>query len=609
MMSPLHSPSRPSRPARVVARFAVLAVLVLSALPGGRARADAAAALEAAPAGSHMVLVIRSLSGGSEKLAALNEALGLDAQELGDMLARFKAEAGAINGLDDDGAMLVVVPNISALTAPEQTRPVLVLAPVSDYAAFVGNYGGKAGDDATASLTMPGGQSAFARSSGGYAVLSPNQAAVEAYAPAGGEAAAALATKLGPAGQRALISSDAALFLDIESMAPVLNPLLEVGIAQAEAEADEMAQMGVDEQTIRSMKDAFEMYAALARALLRDASSALVALDLSDAGNGLSMTLQFKDDSPLARMFPGGGEGPTGMLSDLPDQPYIFAGAIDARAMDVPAMVEAMLEHMPEHDDDEMVALTRQSLPMVRQLKGWAGALYAPAPGGAMGMFNMLQVVYAEDAEQYRAQNRQYLEGMDGLTTPAGAEGDITFSAMYQDKAMEIEGIAVDQYNVTMQLPPAMQQQMMPMMMFLGGSGIGGYIATKGDAVVSTTVTDPNLITAGLKAVGRGAGIGTDPTLAEQRRAALPENLAAEGYLSLAGIIRTANPMLQMFGVPEVQTPADLPPIAFGLGIEDSGLAYRLYVPNATVKFLIDEARNLQNQQPQQQRGAQPAPF
>jgi len=585
----------PFAPARFGLLGPVIAAVLLALLIARPApAADPTAALEAAPADAHLVLVIPSLSGGSEKLAAMNEALGLDVPELRDVLGRFKTESGAIHGLDDEGAMLIVVPNVSALTVPGPTKPLLVLAPVTDYQAFIGNYEvvTEEGSD-IATLTLPRGQTAYARSVEGHAVLCPVKAAAEAYQPAGGEGAAAMAGKLGAAGGRTLAEADAALYLDLEAMAPVLTPLIDVGLQQANAQARQMGQMGMDAEAVKSMQASYAMYAGVAKAVLRDAAGGLMALSLTPRGNAMSFAVQFKPDTPLARMFPGGGDGPTTMLADLPDKPYIFAGAMDAQAMDMGLIVEELLKHLPAEEEAGMLKMTRQSLPMLKDVKGWAGAFYAPAPGGAMGMFNMLQVAYVEDAAAYLKQTRQQTQQMDGMTMPAGVGGQMTFRTTYQEKAMEIEGTPVDQYSVTMQLPPDMQQSMTWLLMMMGGSGYGGYIAAKDNAVISTTVTDPNLITAGLKAVGAGAGIGADPALAELRQDALPEALAMEGYLSLVGIARTANPMMQMFGMPAVNVPADLPPIAFGLGVENSGLAYRMYVPNATVKFLIDEGRKL----------------
>lgn len=596
---------------RIHARARCLFVVGLTMLVVAAARpapaADAAAALEAAPADAHMVVVIPSLSGGSEKLAAMRDALGLEVAELRDVLGRFKTESGAIKGLDDDGAMLIVVPNVSALTVPGPTKPILVITPVTDYDAFISNYEVTTEDgSAVAQLTLPQGQTAYAKRAEGYAILSPVKAAAEAYEPASGAGAEAMVSKLGTTGGKALSTADIAVYFDMQGMAPVLIPLIDVGLQQAHAQADQLAQMGVDDATVRSMKDSYAMYAAVAKTILRDASGGLMTMGLTPKGNAMSFGLQFKTDSPLAKMFPGGGNGPGAMLADLPDKPYIFAGAADAKAMDMGLIVEELLKHLPQ-EDAGMLEMTRESLPMLKDVKGWAGAFYAPAPGGAMGMFNMLQIAYVDDPAAYIRQTRTQTEKMNGMTMPAGAGGEMTFNTTYQEKAMEIEGTAVDQYSVTMVLPPDMQQSMMPLMMIMGGSGYGGYIAAKENAVISTTVTDPNLITAALKAVGTGAGIGADPALAELRKDALPEGLAMEGYLSFIGIARTANPMMQMFGMPAINVPADLPPVAFGLGVEDQGLTYRIYVPHATVKFLIDEASKFQGAMQGGPGG--PAPF
>ena len=76
--------------------------------------------------------------------------------------------------------------------------------------------------------------------------------------------------------------------------------------------------------------------------------------------------------------------------------------------------------------------------------------------------------------------------------------------------------------------------------------------------------------------------------------------------------------MAAMFGMPAVQAPADLPPVAAGLGIQGNSSAARLYVPNETTKFIIDTIKDVQAQMmggmggpggPPQGGGAPPPPF
>jgi len=588
---------------------ALAALALLLSLPAAPARAaDTAKALEAAPADAHIVFVVPSLSAASDKVGALNKALGLNVAEMDNFLGKLKSEAGAINGVDDEGAMLIVLPNIgAAMMGQGDNPPMVMLVPVTDYDAFIGNYNPVTEDGSKiASLTMPEGQPGYAKQVGTFAAMGPLRAAVEGYEPGGADAAQGIMAKLGTLGGRAAAGADALAYFDLEAMAPVLTPLVDLGLAQFNQQMDQMAQFGMDAQQVKMQKDMMAMYAAVGKLILRDASAAAIGATMADKGNGVAMTVQFKPDTQLAQMFPGGGQGPTRLLTDLPDRPYIVAAAMDTRAMDMGAIADQVLQRIPDGEANPMMAMYKDSLPMAKQIDGMAVAFYAPQPGGAMGILNILQIAYAKDADKLKDLNKKYIESMNNLAVPAGPDGQMKFTTTYNTDAMKIEGVDVDQYQVTMNFPPQMAQQMGMMTMILGGSGYGGYIATKDNAMVSTMVTDPNLITAGLKAVGGGAGIGADTRLAELRKEALPEKLAAEGYLSFTGIGQLANQFLPMFGMPPINVPAEIQPIAFGMGVEDAGVSVHYYVPNATVKFLIDEGKKFA---PMGGPGGGPPPF
>ncbi len=565
---------------------------LLATIGAAPVRADVSKALEAAPSNAHMVFVIPNLTQLNDKVSGLNRALGLNVAEMDNFLVKMKAEAKAVNGVDDNGSMVIILPDVASamMGGGGAEPPMLMLIPVTDYDAFIGNYQPVTEDgNPIATLTMTQGQPAFAKKAGSHAVLSPLRAVTEAYEPGGAAGAKAIMTSLGKVGGAAATTAEVVMYFNLAAMSPTLSPMIDQGVAQANQELDQMAQFGMDPAMIKSQKDMLAMYASIGKMVLRDAAAGVATATMTDKGNGITYAIQFKDGTQLARMFPGGSNGPGKMLADLPDRAYIFAGAMDAKAINLGLISEELVKLIPE--GDQQMAMLRESLPMIKQLKGAAGAFYAPQRGGAMGILNVLQVAYVDDTAAYLTATKKQMDQMNGMAVPMGAGGEMKFATTYAENAMEIGGTQVDQYNVTMQFPPEIQQQMMPLMMVLGGSGYGGYIAAKGDAVVTTMVTDPQLITAGLEAIGGGAGLGADPKLAELRKEALPGALAAEGYFSFAGVGVLANQYLPMFGMPPINIPADLPPIAFGAVVEGGGASVRYYVPNATVKFLIDEGR------------------
>ena len=247
--------------------------------------------------------------------------------------------------------------------------------------------------------------------------------------------------------------------------------------------------------------------------------------------------------------------------------------------------------------------------------RGTASVFYAPEAAGMMtgGLFSTLTLYGTDDPAAFIAQQKANTQKLGELAVPLAAvdEGvedndpaaaddpaageaepqELRFDTTYAENALNIEGVKVDQYNITMRFPPSMTQQFNPMIAAMAGGGYGGYIAPKNDVVMVTTVTDPQFITRAINAVGSDEGIGTAGTLARLRDEQLPEDPMMELYISLDGLGRTANLFLPLLGAQEnIDLPADLPPIAMGAAADKNGqgVAFRLFVPAETVSFGVD---------------------
>ncbi len=577
---------------------AMLALMISAA----SARAQAPAALNQAPKDAQLVLVIPNLQSFSDKLANLKDQLNLPAPAMDDLLGEFKAEFGMDNGFDDNGSMLVVVEDLATALANGTQPAYVMLIPVTDYAAFIGNFNGQADGGLTA-LTMPGGQPGFAKQVGGFAVLSPDEIAVESYTP--GNDAAGYATKAGKLGGDYLSSGDAALFIDIEAMAPALKPVVAGMLDQAEMQAEMMEQQGFPESQTQSMKMMAQVYGAIADVVLDGADSLVKTFDLNDTGIGFTVAMQTKPGSELARLFPGGSADASQLLAMLPDNPYVFASAIDARAVDFVGLIQKFLGAVPDEGPMVgMVAIYKDMMPMLEQMNGVSSVMYPPDQDAMMagGFMNALTVYTVKDAAAFVEAQKVYMQKLNGLSVPMGLPMDggdppvMTFTTSYTENALEIEGVQVDQYQMQTNFPPEAMMEMGEMAGFMQmfAGGYNGYVATKGDKVIMTTALDPQLVTAGLAAADAAGGLGSAGPIAKERPAAIPPSGVMENYLSISGVAQTVNAFMGMMGMEPIQPPADLAPIAAGAGAADNGLAFRLYLPVDTIKFIADTAMQMQ---------------
>jgi len=595
-------------------------------------QAQIPAALSQAPQGAQLVVIVPSMTGLSGKLALLNQALGLEQAELTDAMGAFKAEVGIADGLNDAGSALLVVPDISAMFDNSAPDFVMVL-PVTDYQAFVANFQGIDSDgDEVFELTLPHGQQGYARESGGYAVIGEDLSVVQGYTPGGD--ADAIGGRIGELGLRYLGDCDAAVYLDLEALAPMLIQQIDGGLAEMNQNMNQLTEMGMmDPSGLEMIQAMTSLYGTAGKAMLNSAQGVVITLDISEHGVGITDAIQFKPDSPVAKYLPGGAGNTASLLARMPQGPYIMAAAFDAEAIAMGDLYAAAMAALPQ--DNAQLDLYRKALPLIKQMKQYAGVFYTPDPaalmGGGGGALNVLQSYTAQDSAEYLKQIKQYLTDLNGMSIPmavpmapgpqgqAGQPPAMSYITSYTDNALLLDGVQVDQYSMQLQMPQELMMQMGPaagfMQMF---TNINGYYADAGGHVLATTTLDQQLMARGLATDKTADGMGAGDVLAQVREQAIPPNCAAEIYISLAGITEMVSPFAMMFGMPAVEAPQDLPPIAMGLGIKGNSSAARFYVPNETTKFVIDTVNNLKAQmmggpggpgaQPQGP-GAPPPPF
>jgi hypothetical protein len=385
--------------------------------------------------------------------------------------------------------------------------------------------------------------------------------------------------------------------------------------------------MGVmDPSGLETMNAMMSLYASAAKAILESSEGVVFALDISEHGVGITKAANFKAGSSVMKYLPGGGGDTASILARLPQSSYIAAGAFDAKAIAVTELMEAAMNALPQ--DNPQLDLYRKAMPMVKQIQQYAGVLYTPDPGALMagtGALNMLQTYKVQDGADYLQQTKAYISSLNGTElpmampmAPGGQPPVMTYATSYTDNALQLDGVQVDQYSMQMQMPQEMMTQMGPaagfMTMF---TNFTGYAAQTDGYFLSTTTLDQQLMAKGLATGKTGDGMGAGDTLAIVREKAIPDGAVAEVYISLGGITETVGPMAMMFGMPAIEAPQDLPPIAMGMGLDGTSAAGRLYVPNDTTRFIIGTVKSVQEQmmggpggpgQPQGP-GAPPPPF
>lgn len=626
------------RPVRLIA----MGMFLLAVVSGAVAQnAPLPPALGLIPPDAPVAVIVPSLAGLSQKIARFNEeTLDSAAPFMADVLGMFKSMTGTNMGLDDNGTLMVIVLSTEGLVPapqpadgdaqpqhPRSEPPVVILAPMADYAGFVRSLGGNP-FEAVSAMNTPMGGRLFSKKIGNYAVLADSQKSVEAYQPPAKPDPNALTPVVGKAGARCLASSDAAVIVNMNALEPVIRPHFETAMAQITAEiAREIEQQQPDQLFMKPFAAAFvNLYADALNALLRDTSAVMMGMDIASPGIGLSYVAQFEPGSPTAKMFTHQGDA-AGLLARLGDQPYWLATSIDLRSIAMQTITETIRTRWPKApepanpQDPHSLENFMGSLGQIVNLyldatlhtKGFAGAYLIPAQPGMMGggLMNAVVLYETTNAQALLKAHQEYFQFMEKMMATANtieqaqhagppdgqAPSQPQITVKYTPNSLQLEGIQIDEYQMQYHLTPEMTQEMGPaapfFMMMTNGGNQAGYIAAKGQFVVMTTTRDAQLVQDTFAAAERGNGLGSAGPIAQVRKDGLPPNTVAEYYLSLPGIMGVMNPFLAMLGQMPMDVPQDLPPVAWGMSVEDHGVTSRLYVPAAVIrtgKDMVDQA-------------------
>jgi len=569
-----------------------LALAVAALSWASPARADVGEVLDAAPLGSQVVVVVPSLQALSDAGAKLNTELALNNPMLGDMLTMMKMMGGMQQGLDDAGPMMVALPTVMAMAGGQGQPPVLMFMPVTDYDAFVGNFGAGGGGE-IASIMMPGGQPGFAKRSGGFAVMSPMRGMVEQYQPGG--AGAALLEKVGPAGADAMDDSAVSLLIDIESIAPMLMPMVDMGLATAQMQMQEEA---ADNPQAAQAAQMMQIGGDATRAVLNGMRGLAISLDADDAGIALRMTTQMKPDSGLAKALPGGADQRVSeLLSRVPDSPYLVASSYDMKAINMAMMIEAMAEAMPEDmAGGSMKQLYADMVPLIEDINAASVVWYTPAQDDGQldpaSMYRTVMVVDSDDPASTRGAMGQYIASINGVELPAGAMPDgqpmtMSYKTAHTGEAMNLDGHVVDTYSFEMVFPPEMMQQMGPMAgMMQGFSSYSGYIAQTEGGVIATTSMDQALLESAIAAQADGGLGGSASVSAAMQR--VPASPVMVTLVSVQGIVD----MAAAAGMP-MAAEEPLSPIVVAMGVEDAAGDFVIDVPFDSAAFIGQTAQQV----------------
>lgn len=607
----------------------VLVAVVLLTFSGLSLRAEAqapewvTAALNLAPADTEMLVIVPDMARLSDRLAAMSEELTLPYPDLDDALGAFKRKSGMLDGVNDAGVMMMAIDGLERIEAADASPRVRVLMPVSDYAAFVGQFGGDAAAD-VAELQLAGGERGYAKKLDGYALFTGGREAVADYTP--GQGAEGLLAKIGALGGGALADADAAAVIDLTQTADANPQLVEAGLRLASDTLKGLmrppAPPANDAQPLRNRRPrpaaggndastgaALGQFGSLftnltENQMLRDGLTAMMdesegmvlAGELGRGDTAVTLAFQLKEDAEASTIFKSSSDETGKLLGALPDRPYLLAVAADGEAMDMPALLNLVVADAA--DAGPIVRLKAQALPLAEQINAVAAAIYTPADNAIYSgsLLNAAVHYRVDDGPKFIEDLTAYFHGLNQLD--AGPDGT-TYQSDYMANALRLaDDVSVDQFKLNPIIPPSTLRAMPLTTQVLLSSmfPMNGYVAAKGNDVVLVTSLDTQQISRALEALDQKAGLGSAADIAGRRDRTMPPGAVMETYVSVSGLAGLGDLVLPTLGLPGLPPAGDPPPMSLGIGVEGRSVAFRLDLPDDSMRYLIQSTTLLSEQ-------------
>ncbi len=583
---------------RHMRRTAVLAVTLAICL----AQWANAQAVKQLPADTLVLLKVTNLKQTSDKVNKLLNTLGV-AQLAGiqDPLEMVKAEMGITKGLKEDGEMVFAYIDPKS-TGVDEDESMVILLPVSDYQAFLGNFGEVKTEGAVSEGKIKN-DPAFIAQWGEYAALSPIKAMI-ATAPA---SALVIAEALGGD----MTKSDAIVYANIEKLRPLLMPQIEKAKSEGIAEMErELAGNEQQKKFAPVAKAAATQGFGAIEAFFRDSNAAAISINLSDEGIALNVIANFVPGTYLGKTVASVKGTDEALVKGLPAGEYLLYGGM---TMDSDAagqvlvdfagpIVKAFADAQPEQagQADKLMAASLQYLKAAKR-----SSFGLVAPAGQLGQEAILQMVQVTTGDPAAIK--------DSVKTMAEIQGQL-FGQMqqgtmtYTEGAKTVGGVAFDQATVKLDTTPpaaaanetpeqaqarqratrAAAQMQQAMAMIYGPGGMNQYNAVVGDKfIVGSGVTD-ELLGKLVDSAKADTDLLATKAYVQPVTRALPANRCAVVYIPLDQWAKTGTTYAGMMGFPvQLQLPPDLPPIGVAVTTQGPQLRIESFIPVDLLQSLI----------------------
>ena len=543
--------------------IALLIVLLLS----GTAMGALPDILGHVPADAEIAIIVPNLAALQSKLPAIEPGQQQTSAISG--LATHAALGGA-RGVRLDGGMLVLTRGHGFTGTPAQS---LVLVPINDFDALLATFD-NVGDSGggVRSATGYGGaiQQVYLRELGDHAVISSDPGWARSFQTGGSARARAIGDELGAGARTTLEQGDLAIYLNLPALHRTVGQQLPALSQMMSDQARQQVQLGLADRNEAMMQTVFQdsMLDTVA-AVLRDGRGALIGLTLGVDQIDLTFDLQLDPDSSLGGQLTTAPDRPL-LLNRLPAYPYLMAMSTDLSSLPIQAWMQNLRQRLPA---DNPYAAMLDHVSTLAPHRGSAAqeAWYLPSDQ-TRGVMANLVVAESPDATAFIDTFAQAAETPrnNGLELVYGKRV-MTSGPMQEDR--------IDFLKAGIDLPASGLAHYGQLAMMLT-HGYNGYVTPTAAGLAICSEPSQALIDS---AIAHADGSGTmdqNPGIA-QLRASMPPNRVVEAYVNFASAFDFLRLMLVRVDhrVAQIDVPADLPPTAISVSINNSNVLAKIQAP------------------------------
>jgi len=519
------------------------------------------------------------------------------APQLADPLGALQDHLKIKDGLDKNGDLALVYFDPATVTdvtdVSNDSRGLMLILPVSDYKAFIGNFPDAKTDGDVTQVTMANSpQPAFMANWGNYAVVAQSKMLVSTKPTS--------ALKPPGASQAELDAKDFVLYANVAALRAKLRPMVASGKdsftqlfeMQFKTRPEAEKYLPVIDAAIGQIFSAVDSF-------LRDADGATASLNLDPEGVSLAFQADFQPQSYLGKIVAQTKNTNDSLLTGLPQGKYLFDGGITLTPVVSAQLMTDIMGPIHKAATDGGADLKPLSdvfdsmKTAFAAFEGESFGMLSPnlAQAGQQSMVQVLAVITG-DAPTIKDATEKAQASQQALMQSLGLPGMDGVKMTATPNAKTVDGVTFDSMvtaaDPTATSPGAAQQAKMMQLMY-GPQGMVAYTGVLdpkhlliaggvSDAEISSLIatakaqTAPMADNAGIKGVA----------------ANLPTSRFAAFYISLGDLVGSALGYAKQMGLPiQVQLPPDLPPVGLTFSTQQSAMRYESYTPTSLIQALV----------------------